>query len=108
MLLKLASLFEESYYPVMLILLEAGWKPLFVCVVLSADENKVTSTTYSVLVPTAIIQNKLLHCYFCGIPQFHKNTFMCFEKLDIWKSSDSRTVRKKSCFKFDESSSLST
>jgi hypothetical protein len=94
MLFRLASLFEESNYPVMLILLGAGWKPLFVCVVLSVDESKVPSAASSVLIHAAIIQNKLLHCYFCGILQVHKNTFMGFEKLDIWKSSDSRNVRK--------------
>ena len=78
----------------MLIVLGAGWKPPFVCVVLSADESKVTFAASSVLIPAAINQNKLLHCYFCGILQIHKNTFMGFEKLDIWKSSGSRTVRK--------------
>jgi len=55
MLFRLASLFDESKYPVMLILLGAGWKPLFVCVVLSANESKVTSETSSVLIPAAII-----------------------------------------------------
>jgi len=94
MLFILASLFEESNYPVMLILLGAGWKSLFVCIVLSVDEKKVTSAASSVLIPAAIIQNKLLRCYFCGILQVHKNTFMGSEKLDIWKSSDARTVRK--------------
>jgi hypothetical protein len=94
MLFRLASLFEESNYPVMLILLGASWKTLFVCVVLSVDESKVTSAASSVLIPAAIIQDKLLHCYFCGILQVHKNTVMGFEKLDMWKSSDSKTVRK--------------
>ena len=101
MLFGLTSLFEESNYPVMLILLGTGWEPLFVCVVLSVDESIVTSAESSVLIPAAIIQNKLLHCYFCGILQVHKNTFMCSEKLDIWKSSDSRTARM-SCFQCEE------
>jgi hypothetical protein len=94
MLFRLAFLFEESNYPVMLILLGAGWKPLFVCVVLSAEESKVTSAACRVLIPAAIKQNKLLHCCFCGILQIHKYAFMGIEKLDIWKSTDSRTVRK--------------
>jgi hypothetical protein len=74
MLFRLASLFEESNYPVMLVILGAGWKPLFVCVVVSVDESKVTSAASSVLIPAAIIQNKLLHCYFCCILRIHKNT----------------------------------
>jgi len=64
----------------MLTLHGAGWKPLFVCVVLSVEESKVTFATCSVLIPTAIIQNKFLRCYFCGIPQVHKNTFYVFRE----------------------------